>query len=293
MTARAQTLRQGAETLAGTLPPLLADAEHLASAVLLGAHGRRRAGIGDEFWQYRPARPGDPVRLIDWRRSARSDATHFVREKEWQAAQTVELWVDASQSMEFASSANLPTKGERARLLTLAIAVLLIRGGERVGLGEGALQARGGEVQLQRIADVLSAAGEAEDYGAPTAKGMPPRSRAVFVSDFMGDVAAVAAAMTKAADRGVKGAVLQVLDPVEEIFPFDGRTRFESMTGALSFETRKAGGLKRRYLDRLAARKAELADLARSTGWQFTTHHTDPPAQSTLLWLYRALERVR
>ena len=80
-------LRTRAEALGQTLPPLLAEAEMLASTVMLGEHGRRRAGMGDEFWQYRPAHAGDSARMVDWRRSARSDA-HFVREREWQGAQS-------------------------------------------------------------------------------------------------------------------------------------------------------------------------------------------------------------
>lgn len=94
-----------------------------------------------------------------------------------------------------------------------------------------------------------------------------------------------------AADKGVKGAILQVLDPQEEAFPFDGRTIFESMGGGLRHETLKAGDLRNRYLDRLAARKAALADLARITGWQYHCHHTDASATSALLWLYGAMER--
>ena len=81
----APDLRARAEALGQTLPPLLAAAEHLAATVTLGEHGRRRPGMGDDFWQYRPARAGDALRLIDWRRSARSDQA-FVQEREWQAA---------------------------------------------------------------------------------------------------------------------------------------------------------------------------------------------------------------
>ena len=125
-------LRAGAEHLAAPLPPLLAAAEHLATTVLLGEHGRRRAGTGDTFWQYRPAQMTDAANSIDWRRSARSDA-NFVQDKEWQIAQSVLLWVDQSAAMQFASD-NMPTKSERARTLGLAIAILLNRGGERVGL---------------------------------------------------------------------------------------------------------------------------------------------------------------
>src|SRR5690606_35476281 len=86
-------LRELSEAEAARLPPLLARAEKLAGTVLLGEHGRRSAGLGDDFWQYRPAQVGDPVRLVDWRRSARSD-TQYVREREWQIAQSVILWVD-------------------------------------------------------------------------------------------------------------------------------------------------------------------------------------------------------
>lgn len=284
------TLRAEAEDLAGPLPPLLADASHLASTVLLGAHGRRRAGMGDEFWQYRPANPSDSARAVDWRRSARSDDAHFVREKEWQAAQTVHLWIDSAQSMTFASNQAPRTKGQTARLLGLALSILLIRGGERVGLSGGLLPARGGEVQILRLANILSTDEETAEYGAPNAGMMMPRSRAVFVSDFLGDMGAVEAALTRAADRGVKGALLQVLDPAEEAFPYEGRTRFMSMSGTIEFETQKAGSIRDRYFERLASRKAELSSMAKATGWHYMCHHTDAAPLTGLLWLYNALE---
>ncbi len=282
------TLRSEAEALAAPLPPLLAEAEHLATTVLLGDHGRRRAGTGDTFWQYRPAQPHDAARSIDWRRSARSDA-NFVQDKEWQIAQSIILWVDQAASMSFVSDDNLPTKGQRARTLGLAIAILLIRGGERVGLTGLRLPPRRGEAQLMRMAELLSQDVDT-DYGAPEAQGMLPHSRAVFVSDFLGDMQPIEDAMMRAADRGVGGALLQVLDPQEEAFPFDGRTIFESMSGAIRHETLKAGDLRSRYLDRLAARKDRLQHLARTTGWQFQTHHTGDSATNALLWLYGALE---
>ncbi len=287
---QAGDLRARAEALAGPLPPLLAAAEHLASSVLLGQHGRRRPGMGDEFWQYRPAQAGDEMRSVDWRRSARSDQ-HFVREKEWQAAQSVVFWTDRAQSMRFASSDRLQSKSLVARTLALAAAVLLIRGGERVGLSDRSLPPRSGELQLLRLAETLSTEEEAAEYGAPETRGMVSNSRAVFLSDFLGDVAPVTAALTKAADRGVKGALVQILDPVEEAFPFDGRTIFESVGGTIQFEAQKARDLKDRYLERLAARKDELRALSRITGWQYEVHHTDRPAAGALLWLYQALER--
>lgn len=281
-------LRAKAEAQAAMLPPLLARAEHLAGAVLLGDHGRRRAGMGDNFWQYRPAQPGDSRRMIDHRRSAMGD-TQFVREREWQIAQSIMLWVDRGASMRFTSQDDLPQKADRARLLALAISILLVRGGERVGLTGTTLPPRSGNTQILRLAEIFSTDAN-EDYAPPEHRAMIPSARAVFISDFMGQMDEVKLALTKAADRGVRGVLLHVLDPSEEEFPFKGRTIFESIGGTVQHETLKANDLRDRYLERLAARKDELQRLCAVTGWQYGQHHTNASAQSALLWLYSALD---
>lgn len=288
MTGTVAHLRTRAQEEAGRFPALLARAEQLAGTVLLGDHGRRRAGLGDDFWQYRPLTVGDSYRQIDWRRSARGDE-QFVREREWQIAQSVQVWVDPGASMRFSSSKTLPTKADRARLVALAASILLVRGGERVGLTGWKLPPRRGDAQTLRLAELLSEDGE-DDYAEPEARGMLPHAKALFVSDYLSDPAPVEAALTKAADRGVRGVLLQVLDPSEEAFPFDGRTIFESVNKSLRHETLKAGDLRRAYLHRLAERKARLDAICRLTGWQHFTHHTDQTAQSALLWVYRALD---
>tara|TARA_R110000868_G_scaffold400956_3_gene675919 strand:- start:90256 stop:91131 length:876 start_codon:yes stop_codon:yes gene_type:complete len=282
-------LRHRAEEEAAKFPPLLARAEQLAGTVLLGDHGRRRAGLGDDFWQYRPVQPGDPRRMIDWRRSARSDE-RFVREREWQIAQSVMLWVDQSASMQFTSSKTLPQKGDRARSLALATAILLVRGGERVGLTGTTLPPRRGNNQILRLAEFFSLPSQG-DFGVPEHRAMIPNTRALFVSDFLGPTDQLTQALTKAADRGIRGVLLQVLDPIEEAFPFQGRTIFESVGGSVAHETLKANDLRDRYLTRLAERKDALSALCRATGWQFSTHHTEASAQSALLWIWQALDR--
>ena len=288
MTHSPLTLRADAEGEASRLPALLARAEHLAGAVLPGAHGRRRSGSGDDFWQYRPAQMGDSRRMVDHRRSARGDQ-EFVREREWQIAQSVMLWVDQGASMRFASDKGLPDKADRARLLGLALSILLLRGGERVGLTGTALPPRRGNPQVLRLAELLCQK-DTREYAPPEHRGMIPHARAIFISDFLGDLDPVRTALTKAADRGVRGVLYHLLDPAEEAFPFAGRTIFESVGGTLRHETLKANDLRDRYLDRLAARKDELQQLCVRTGWRYGLHHTDASAQSALLWLYGALD---
>lgn len=283
-------LRQRAEAEAARLPALLARAERLAGTVIMGEHGRRRAGAGDDFWQYRQIQPGDERRQIDWRRSGRGDA-EFIRQREWQVAQTVTLWSDPGASMRFASADGLPEKSGRAALLALALAILLERGGERIGLAGSGLAPRRGRAQVDRLAAALldGAADGRPEFGAPDGTALPPHGHAVFLSDFLGPVEPVTAALTAAADRNVRGVLLQVLDPAEEAFPYRARTIFESPAGSIRHETLRADGLRARYRARLAARRDDLARLARRTGWHFGTHLTDHSPQSALLWLYRML----
>ncbi|MBS0563539.1 MAG: DUF58 domain-containing protein [Proteobacteria bacterium] len=281
-------LRERAEGLAAPLPALLAAARHLAAAVQTGGHGRRRPGPGAEFWQYRVALAGDEARRIDWRRSARSDLA-FVREQEWQAVQTVQIWADGAASMAYRSSADGQTKAGRARLLALATAILLERAGERVGLADGSLAPRSGPAQVARLAEALTRPAAAEDYAAPRAEALAGGARALFLSDFLAGWEGIERTVLAATDRGVTGVLLQVLDPAEEEFPFAGRAIFESMGGSLRHETKEAAGLRARYRERFAARRDQLRGLARLTGWTFGTHRTDHGAQGALLWLHQAL----
>nr|WP_246237316.1 DUF58 domain-containing protein [Halovulum dunhuangense] len=283
-------MRGDAEKVAGSLPPLLAEAERLAMTVAYGVHGRRRAGQGENFWQYRRAMPGDVLSAVDWRRSGRSDAL-FIREKEWEAAQTVSIWADDALSMDYRGPKAPRTKAERARLLALALSVLLVKAGERVSLlGTSAAQPRSGETQLRRMALAMAQGrDDRPDFGVPPQARYAASGKAVFLSDFMGDPDEILPAFGHAAERNVSGCFLQILDDTEESFPFDGRTVFRSVGGSVEFETQRARALRDAYIQRLTERRARISDMARRTGWQFGVHHTSESPRKALLWLYMAV----
>ncbi|AGT08174.1 DUF58 domain-containing protein [Paracoccus aminophilus] len=289
MSRSADQLRADAEVAAGGLPALLLAAERLSAALVSGSHGMRRAGIGEEFWQYRPAMAGDDARSIDWRRSARSDG-QFIRDREAQIAQSAALWVARGQGMDFTGGPDRPTKRHRAEILALALTMALLRGGERVALlGE---VPRPGRLQAERIAQSLleptpAAIGDDED---PPAALIRPGQQIVLISDFLGDPEPVIGFLTRAAAMGVKGALLQVLDPDEESFPFEGAVLFRSAAGGASHDTRDAKGLRAAYLDRLAERKSLLTRAATEAGWHFSSHDTLSPPSAALLWLSAVLE---
>src|SRR5947208_9645677 len=120
-------------SLAATMPRLILEARRVAATVIHGLHGRRRAGSGENFWQYRRFISGEPASRVDWRRSARDDHL-YVREREWEAAHTVWIWPDRSPSMAFASREARDSKLERSLIVAFALAELLVAGGERVGI---------------------------------------------------------------------------------------------------------------------------------------------------------------
>jgi len=288
--ARAGLLRRDAEKISGALPPLLVEAEKLVSTLAIGVHGRRRAGQGETFWQYRPAQPGDTLGQIDWRRSARSDRL-FVREMEWEAAESVLLWCDRARAMDYKSDRVPWTKAERAQLLTLATAVLLNRGAERFGLlGTEAERPRMGETQLMRVAALVTGPqASAPDFGAPPKGLMPKAGKAIFFSDFMGPRDDIFPALLNAAGQGTGGIFVMILDPIEEEFPFHGRTRFESVARAVRHETDQASSLRHAYLERLEERRVDLAAVARRAGWQVVRHRTDESPRKALVRIHSIL----
>jgi uncharacterized protein (DUF58 family) len=273
-----------AQALAALLPPLLVTAGRVAATVAQGSHGRRRTGPGETFWQFRRSMPGDAATAIDWRQSARSDHL-FIRETEWAAARTVWLWCDGSASMGWRSDKTLPLKRERAELLTLALAALLLRGGERVALLSGALPPASGTATLARLAGMLAK----ESTEMPPAPALPRHATLVLVGDFLEPLDHLAARLRALAADGAVGHLIQVLDPAEETLPYDGRIRFEGLEGEGGMLARRAQDLRPDYRRRLAAHADGLAALTRKLGWSLARHRTDQPPLHALLALHSRL----
>ena len=271
-----------AEALGAALPPLLVAAERVAATVAQGVHGRRRVGQGDSFWQFRPYQPGDAPGRIDWRQSAKSART-FVRETEWEAAQTVHLWRDGSASMHWRSGAAMPEKAERAELLLLALASLLQRGGERVRLLG---QHTGGSLQAMALALGSGSAGTPPDVP------LPAHGRVVLFGDFLHPLEETRATIARLSGIPVRGHLLQVLDPAEALLPYSGRVKFRGVEADGEMLVPQVEGIREAYAEALAAQQAGLAALCRAAGWGFATHRTDAPPGSALLALYTALAGI-
>jgi len=284
-------IRHQAEAVAAALPPLMVAAERVAATVAQGVHGRRRVGQGDSFWQFRQYQPGDPVQRIDWRQSAKRQHA-FIRENEWEAAQSVWIWRDGSASMVYRSRRDLPDKRERAELLTLALMALLVRGGERIALLGQPVRPSTGRSALTRLADALLADREPEAKSLPRFELLPRFAHVVLIGDFLGPLDELNALVGRFAGRGIGGYILQVLDPAETALPFKGRVRFEGLEGEAERPLiGRVEAVREEYRDRIERQRLGLAAIARAARWSYARHTTDRPPQMPLLTMYQALAR--
>ncbi|HVZ69649.1 MAG TPA: DUF58 domain-containing protein [Rhizomicrobium sp.] len=284
--SQSSLLRGKAERAAGALPPLLVAAERLASTVALGVHGRRKAGMGETFWQFRRYRTEDPAGAIDWRQSARSQHL-FVREREWEAAEAVWFWRDGSAGMRFSSLPEIQSKVDRASLLSLALCSLLVRGGERIALlGEGRLPSSG-RATLNRIghslAEILA------DEALPPDARMTRNGHFVWLSDFLSPFEEIEKVLRRLASNGLHAHLVHIVDPAEEDFPFAGRTRFETADGRLREIFGRAESVREEYRARFKAHSEGISDLARRLGFFYLAHRTDHRPELALIALYAAL----
>ena len=295
--ASTSTLNRSLE-LAGTLPALMVAADRVAATVIQGVHGRRRVGQGDAFWQYRPYRDGDSASQIDWRQSARS-RNLFVRETEWEAAASVWLWRDASPSMQYASLKNADPKAVRAELITLALASLLTDAGERVAVLGSGMRPTAGRVAVRRIAETLFdeqrtvAAGGRTPPSLPPLLPLPAHGTVVLVSDWLDPLDRIEAVIRHYASAGIRGHLVQVLDPAEEDLPYDGHVKFEGLETEGQHTIRRVETVRAAYGARLAAQKEGLQRLSRPANWTVHLHRTDKSPQTVLLSLYLAMADLR
>lgn len=286
---RVDAIRHKAEDAASLFPALLIEADRIAQNVAAGLHGRRRAGPGETFWQHRPYVFGDPVNMIDWRQSARVSNRLYVRQNEWEAAAAVYIWRDPSRSLDYASTDVAPTKRHRADVLATALTILLSQAGERIGLLGEDRRPFQGRTAPERILEALHVDRFDDRASAPPTAHLKPGARVVLLSDFFTDEAAIERAVSALAASGARGALVQICDEAEEVFPFHGRTEFEDMESPDRLIFGDAKSIGDSYRTKFGALRDSLKTLARRADWSFIAHRTDRPPQTALLALYSAL----
>jgi uncharacterized protein (DUF58 family) len=269
--------------LAASLPRLVLEARRIAANVIHGLHGRRRAGAGENFWQYRRFVSGEPASRVDWRRSAR-DEHLYVREREWEASHTVWVWPDRSPSMAFASRDARDSKLERGLIVAFALADLLVAGGERVGIP--------GLMNPTASSNVIDKMAQAMLHDDATRLSLPPSfvpsalAEIVVLSDFWSPIPEIRSMLAGLSSSGAHGTLIQVVDPAEETFPYSGRVEFVEPEGGEMITAGRAESWMNDYVARVALHRDEIRAETNRLDWLFSTHTTSRSAAELLLFLH-------
>ncbi|MCO6185428.1 DUF58 domain-containing protein [Rhizobium sp. L1K21] len=274
-----------AQARAALIPDCLVEAQRVANTVISGWHGRRKRGIGENFWQFRPYAQGENLARIDWRRSARDDHT-YVRDQEWEAAHTIWLWADMSPSMMYKSSLGQVSKESRALVLMLALAEILARSGERIGC-PGVMEPVAARNASERLAVALLHSDQTG--GLPDTSMIRSRSDIVLIGDFLDPAETIMNRIRPLARRGFRGHVIEVADPAEEDFPYSGRTEFSDPETGVRITAGRAETLRDDYRTAYFARRESLGEGLRQLGWTFTPHSTGRLASEALVKIHMYL----
>jgi len=277
-------------SLAAAMPRLILESRRVAATIIHGLHGRRRAGSGENFWQYRRFVSGEAASRVDWRRSARDDHL-YVREQEWEAAHTVWIWPDRSASMSFASQMSADTKLDRALIIGLALAEILVEGGERVGI-PGLMRPTASRNVVEKIAQAI-VHDPTDRTSLPPNFAPAPLAEIVVLSDFWSPIAAVQQTIAQLSAGGAHGHVVQIVDPAEETFPYAGRVEFVEPEGAGTITAGRAETWRSDYQARIATHRAQIRAETDRLGWSFIIHRTDRPASELLFQLHGQLGATR
>ena len=243
-------------------------------------------GRGMEFDEVRAYQPGDDIRTIDWRVTARTGRTHtklFQEERE----RPVLILLDARAFMRFGS--RVCFKSVAAARAAALLAWISLDGGDRVGglvLRPSGLVFHPPQRSRARVMALLKAMADAtqDQFDAPSAVGPEPglaeaisRLRRAarpgtlvfLVSDFHDFDPAAARELARLSLQCQITNVL-VFDVLEAAAPRGGAYPFSDGTAVGRVEA-ESNRVRAAYARRFAERHAALSDLSRQRGMSFVT----------------------
>jgi uncharacterized protein (DUF58 family) len=271
----------------------------LAEGAISGLHRSPFHGFNIEFAAYREYTPGDDLRRLDWRVFARSDR-HYIKQYEEESNVRVTFVVDASASMNYRGARAALSKFDYSATLVVALAMLLARQQDPVGLvlfDEEAgtlLPPSATQAQVAVMTGLLEACTPARktELGG-LLRSLTDRIRRrglmVIVSDLFTDLDAVYDGLNRLQFLGHEVLVLQVLDRDELELPFDGPTVFHDIEGDEELFA-EPGAFRRNYQRAMRDFLAEVRRECGNRGYDHVCFHTDEPLGASLGLFLRSRE---
>lgn len=266
-------------------------ARHAVESVLSGQHRSVRRGLSVEFAGHRIYRPGDDLRRLDWKVFARTDR-HMVRVYEEETRLRATLVLDCSGSMAYASGGGT-SKLEYARMLTAALAFLMVRQADSVGLALVDTTIREYRPPkttmgyLLQLLDLLESTPPGGETGlAPVlerlAETLTRRGLVILISDLFDDPDAIAMSLRHLQHRKQDVRIFQILDPDETAFPFQGMVDFLGLENEPRLRL-DADRIRERFHDAFARHQERVREVCHAAGVILVPCRTDEDLAMTLV----------
>ena len=277
-------------------------ARWIVDGFLSGLHRSPRKGFSVEFADFRPYQPGDDLRYVDWKIAARADRW-VVKQYEEETNLRATLVLDVSRSMDWRGApAELRlTKRAYAEQLAAALALLLLRQRDAVGLIRfddairTSIPPRARTTQWRRLAAALSerAGGRASELAAAlgqAARLVTRRGMVVLISDLLVDVEAAMPALRGLRAAGHDVTVFHVMDPAERRFTGASDAQYEDPETALAVPAAGAD-VRAAYESTVTTVIAEWRDALGAMGAGYELVLTDQPYAIPLRRAFDARQR--
>jgi len=212
-------------------------ARTVVEGFISGLHRSPHLGFSVNFAEYRPYRPGDDIRKIDWKVYGRTDR-FFLKEYEGETNTSLHLILDCSRSMAYKSRGI--TKLEYGQFLAASLGYFAFKQRDAVGFTTYAddivefVPARGSIGHLNTVLHAI----ERAQAGAKTnfikslvnvSERLRRRGIVVVISDLYEDPDNVLNGLRHLTFRGNDVIVFQILDPEELRFDFPDAAQFVDM----------------------------------------------------------------
>jgi uncharacterized protein (DUF58 family) len=216
-------------------------ARMIVEGFVSGTHRSPYHGFSIEFAEHREYVPGDDLRHVDWKVFGKTDK-YYLKQYEEETNLVSHLLLDTSESMRYRSDAAPLSKLEYAECVAAALAYLILRQQDSVGLAtfdnevRSLVRASGNPSHLRQLLDVMSAstAGRKTATGAifhDLAERLKKRGVVIVLSDLFDDLAPMIAGLKHFRHRRHEVILFHVLDPAELDFPFRQPTLFKGLEG--------------------------------------------------------------
>lgn len=244
-----------------------------------GIHSLKKAGGGEQFWQYKDYEPEDERRAIDWRQSARTDSV-LVRQKEKQSIQDVRIWCANSPRMNFSSQDKILSKKEAAQTLALSLALLSIKEHNNTGFIGAPFPPGRHEKTLGPFSDFLQT-GNAVDFQDLPKQKIKSQSLVFLISDFLEDPGDIENIIVQLSSLSISLFLIQVLDRAELELPYHGNILFDDMASG-TYKMEDVDEIRSAYIEKITQHNQNLENLCQKQGAAYIFHQTDQKISETL-----------